>query len=390
MQLAILFPITKAQSSEPETPVETGKIFLNRDTKTIQNYNKTTENSSSDLLISIPGDLNFKEFVLPIDGNLQNYPQINRIDDVIVLQFRNVQLEKLKSTISNYVLPQLPVANGLQSNCTEISCSHCEHLLLNLSNKNFIWKDLPNEHWLELLDCWSCHDNEFAPIAERALNQKISHRHQEQKHEHEHEHKDNHLHKSSYDQLNNSTHGLILPPSGKLYLGMSHLLVNANDFSHTSCPQCNVNIGEVLKDDHHFKLYRDALIFKNISDTFVNESYMTLLMHRILDTIDNHSTFHFILASTDSSRLYIKPISWNLRIFDSKREEWLASFKVGYCLLTESSKLISEAESIHCTPLQFNQIKTHLETCHKEYLFNSSLKLPGSERLNISYLINKG
>lgn len=372
-QLVILIPIS-VENIESNT-----KLYINKFEKILHTDDSNTQNSQ--ILISVPGSIPLEKLFLPLEA-IENFPQVNRVDDVLILQFRNV-------THSNNlaVLNKLQTSKSLQGNCQEFVCSNCLESLRNF-DKSGTFYDLPNEHWLELLDCWSCHDNEFAPIAERALNQKI--------HGHSHDYCGNGHHSQgdhklcsskSYHDINNSSHGLILPPVGRIYLGSSFILMHLDDFSLEICSSCNAIIGEKVQGSH-IKLYRDSIKFKlNDSSICLQESFTSILMHRILDTIDNHSTFHFILKTTDNDRLYLRPINWNLQVFDFNTQNWRTAFKLGFAELAEAPN--TEAEVISCTPNQFKQIKDQIYFSHKSNLFSSSLKYPGIESsLKLSYLIN--
>ena len=369
---------------------DTSKLYLNLKEKILHTNEREGEGSS--LLISVPGSVQLENLILPID-QLNNFPQINRIDNVLILQFRHVQLFD-KDLVLTSSLSKLQSAQSLQGNCQEFACSNCSLTLKTFdTDASFTFKDLPNEHWLELLDCWSCHDNEFAPIAERVLGQKVNNCHS---HHSGHVHEDNDINitnndingsrAQSYQEMNNTTQGLIFPSPNRIYLGTSFLLMNVADFSLEKCPSCDFILSEKLHDSH-YKLYRDAISFK-CKDFQYQESFIKILMHQILDTIDNHSTFHFILKSSDSEDkiIYLRPINWNVRIYDFESKSWRFAIKLGY--LNEATSRV-DAETIICTPSQFKQTDLLLSNAHKYILFNSSLKFPGSDSiLKLSYLIN--
>lgn len=364
-QLVILVPINV------DNIENTSKLLLNRTEKRLHTDANT---SNDDILISVPGRILLESLIIPVES-IDNFPQVHRIDNVLILQFKNVNP---KGTFAH--LTKLQSAKLLQGQCKEILCSNCSYSLKSLSGSE-TFKDLPNEHWLELLDCWSCHDNEFAPIAERALNQKIP------SHQCCAEKKCSSSPKS-YQEMNNSDSGLILPPSGKIYLGISSVLWNRVDFDFEKCPSCHAIVSEPQQDSH-VKVFRDTIKFKLSDDskTCVEESLTTILMHRILDIIDNHSTFHFVLKASEIDRLYLRPISWNLQVFDFDSQSWRLAFKLGFVSLTEASH--NEAETIICTPNQYKQIKEILQNSHENDLFNSSFKVPGSYScMKLSYLIN--
>jgi len=374
-QLIISISLKEQDDAEnnQNTPLQNTKLFLNRSVKLI--HTKEEEQTcASDLLISLPGSIGIDNLALPIEGDrVENYPQISRIDDILILQFRNVLAAGTLGTLLD-----LPSSKLIQEHAKELICSSCRTSLMSFKDGNIIFKDLPNEHWLELLDCWSCHDNEFAPIAEKALNQKVSTCHGQHSH-----HEEGSREKKSYDDLNNESSGLILPPAGKIFISSSHILVNKDDFCSLECPHCHYTISEKVHDTH-IKVFRDSVAFKGDSAfEFPKESFLELLMLRILDTIDNHSTFHFYLKSS-AACIYLKPLNWNVQVFDFKSKTWKMAFKVGYSL--DASNIISDAEVISCTTAQFDLVLKALESNHEELLFNSALKLPGSDRVKISYL----
>jgi hypothetical protein len=368
-QLYILIPINFDNAN-----INT-KLYLNRDKKTLHTH---SEDDHCSVLISVPGLFTVpKELKVPIAGDLESLPHVHRIDNVLIVQFRNVTCTGIHKSLT-----QLPCSKNLQAYCKDISCSNCGFNLFNVDKTCF--KDLPNEHWLELLDCWSCHDNEFAPIAERALNTvTVAETESVNSHSHSHDHDhDQCCNKKSYHDINNSNGGLILPPEGKIYLGNGYLLMNQKDFNHEKCPSCKAELGEFVMKTGHIKIYRDLIKFQS----FPQESFLEILMHRILDTIDNHSTFHFILKN-DEERIYLRPIHWNLQVFDLESGKWTLAFKLGYSSLKASSAAVNlEAEVINCTSHQFNQISKHLNHCHENLLFHSFLKIPGSNVLKLSYL----
>lgn len=58
------------------------------------------------------------------------------------------------------------VCSSKASSVQEIRCKHCFNTLLTLMNTNtpLKIKYMPSEHWLEMVECWSCHRDEFANI----------------------------------------------------------------------------------------------------------------------------------------------------------------------------------------------------------------------------------
>ncbi|ORX49164.1 hypothetical protein DM01DRAFT_1338353 [Hesseltinella vesiculosa] len=44
----------------------------------------------------------------------------------------------------------------LTNGWTDIACRHCQNVLVH--NEAFTCKDMPSEHWFELVECWICHE----------------------------------------------------------------------------------------------------------------------------------------------------------------------------------------------------------------------------------------
>lgn len=356
------------------------KLFLNRSLKTLS---IDQNEADSQLLISVPGKLGLSRLALPVNGPIKFAPQVNRIDNVLILQFRNFYCSNVDTVELMQPLTSKDLAVGINS----IVCKSCSHVLKAFGNDSrpVSFHDLPNEHWLELLDCWSCHDNEFAPIAERALGQtnftpdpKCS--------GHKFCNSSNFFSSKSYEETNNSDETLILPKPGKIFIGLRHIFFNLNDFDLVQCSQCSAALGSKIKAEY-LKINRETIqYFANDSKT-LGDSFVTILMHQILDIIDNHSTFHFVMIDSSGRRkLYMKPLSWNTRIFDETSNSWKFAFKIGFSETFNTSR--ADAEIITCSEQQFDEIKSILQNTHKNMLFGSSIRIPGSEELYLSYLIN--
>jgi hypothetical protein len=77
---------------------------------------------------------------------------------------------KLLSPVSTLEDKQWWTAKSLLSQKWQhIKCRHCDHDLVD--NKSFKCKELPSEHWYELVECWICH--EAKPEEHRARMQPI-------------------------------------------------------------------------------------------------------------------------------------------------------------------------------------------------------------------------
>lgn len=333
-------------------------------------FSSATCDTQDNLLINFPGSANVSislDFVA-----LSAFPQVSRIDNVLVIQFRGAKMHSAPTCSPSPLLN----AKALQ-NCTKLACASCDAPLLQCPSSKFItFKDLPNEHWLELLDCWSCHDNEFAPIAQRALSNDACP-------EHEHAHNHNHGH-SYHHSLSHSGHGYILPPPGKIYLGLDHLLLHDDDGVTPLCPSCKSVIGESFMTSH-VKLFRDSVTFYFADDAQLKrEPLNRILMHRILDTVDNHSTFHFLLRAPNQPRIYLRIFNWMISVC-SNYSVWKPAFKVGFAVASDHT----DVETINLSPSRYAAIMSKLESSHKAALFCSRMKLPDSSSLKLAYIVDE-
>lgn len=336
----------------------------------------------SHLLISVPGGVSVS-LVLPLREDNIPLPQLTCIDNVIVLQFRNVSL----AVDPLPVLATLPTAKELQS-VEDFVCASCATPVFH--NSSAIWKDLPHEHWLELIDCWSCHDNEFAPIAERALasggvgdcteHAGCTEHADRTEHagctEHAHAHAP-----PTYHQLNNSRSATILPPRGRIYVGKCDILIDRRDFVHTTCPTCALELATIINDTH-VKIPRDAIVMT--AQPSFSATPVTLLMHRILDAIDSHSTYGFCIAAPGETRLLIRVLNWRLLVLDAV-DVWRPSFKVGYTTNIAGVDL-AEYEPVKCTTRQFDYILHQLHASHTGPLFHSTVSIAGLPDLSLAHL----
>ncbi len=360
-QLIIYFQIDISNVAESTS------LFFGKSSKQLYSLSSTNEPTDA-LLISFPGLVSVS---ISLDfASLPSFPQVSRIDNVLVVQFRGA---KMLATVPN--TPTYLLSWKDFSHCTKITCAACEYPLIPDPCK-FFFKDLPNEHWLELLDCWSCHDNEFAPIAQRALSNETC-----PAYEHEHDHKHGH---SYHYSLNNSGHGHILPPSGKIYLGLDHLLVNTADGLSSNCPSCKTVIGESFFNEH-VKLFRHSVLIQlNEPRQTIHETLNRVVMHRILDTIDNHSTFQFILKASGLPRVFIRVLNWKLAKLVGGCA-WKPAFKIGFAPAFDHT----DVETIVINPRDYNQIMQQFNSSHKSDLFESKMKFPDLHNLKLAYIIDE-
>ncbi|KAI8060207.1 HECT-like ubiquitin-conjugating enzyme-binding-domain-containing protein [Gongronella butleri] len=53
--------------------------------------------------------------------------------------------------------PWWPAKDLVLREWTHLACRHCQHALVR-NDKPFACKDMPSEHWYELVECWICHE----------------------------------------------------------------------------------------------------------------------------------------------------------------------------------------------------------------------------------------
>jgi hypothetical protein len=283
-------------------------------------------------------------------------PSVLSRQNSLFIQFRGVSLaEEAKFT-------QLRAAD-LQA-CTRISCSACDQAFPS-DPVGLVWKDLPNEHWLELLDCWSCHDNEFAPIAERALSQNRDEPSSFEPH-------------SSYHGLNNSTSALILPPKGRMYVGLSHIIAHIEDWPVLTCSRCESAVAEPTpSSQRHCQVRKDACKITAANGQTLQESTEGLLMCRIRDAIDNSSVYRFLLTASGSNaeQLFLIVMNWNVRV-KVQTGLWRPAIKLGLRSRPHCDLGTEEYETVHLTPAQLRQISTTLLKTHADLMMGEEATLP--------------
>lgn len=223
-----------------------------------------------------------------------------------------VTTEALRNHRIAGLLPFTP--QPLPTMVQRVSCVHCMHPLTNAAypglSGGLAVKRLPGRDWLELVDCWSCHRSEFAPLTT----------------------------KLTYSHCGD----IILPPAGCILAGGMYLIAELeNDFSPLRgtggrCPGCDRHIGEYLwklgsgpktfqnsqdgvcdKLDNsqepatHIKLNKCDL---QIESTGLSEPLITsftfMVMEEFLELIDSQGVASFTIVSAGHGMVKIKFISW--------------------------------------------------------------------------------
>lgn len=185
----------------------------------------------------------------------------------------------------------IPKTSQFASHLSNILCSNCHHSLLVSPSKMVETKPLPSHGWMELVECWSCHENEFASIAEKPLVA------QQDPHQ-------------------------LLPAIGSsiLFYQNSHMVVPldlllldpSNQSCCTNCHQSIVHLSYTAQrnqnlspsDQSHFthaSLIPNSVIFKDSNNLIVpyNSSHhlLTLLVQELLDYQEAHGLSIFQLSN---------------------------------------------------------------------------------------------
>ncbi|CAO3613054.1 unnamed protein product [Cunninghamella blakesleeana] len=89
----------------------------------------------------------------------------NNKKDILLWQLKvNVQTDKQTHQLNNSLSQEKQWWSSktiLEKNIQSLNCRHCKQPLINLKTKDgipFKCKDLPSEHWYELVECWICHE----------------------------------------------------------------------------------------------------------------------------------------------------------------------------------------------------------------------------------------
>lgn len=175
---------------------------------------------------------------------------------------------------------------------TKISCKSCKKILLEKVKAI----PLPSTGWMDLLDCWSCHQDEFAVVTGNLVHGVEVN--------------------SCSLTSSGSTNSFILPPKGCIFYQYNSIIVLKDNFSSCSCFK-----GKYLKDvkssfkETHLEIHRSFIVF----DEDINGvDCFALLIMDILEALSVHNQRVFEIG-----RYLISIISKDLLVFDGK--EWCNS-----------------------------------------------------------------
>ncbi|KAG0165229.1 hypothetical protein DFQ30_008738 [Apophysomyces sp. BC1015] len=218
---------------------------------------------------------------------------------------------KLVMKQSSYEPPSEPQqwwpARDLEG-CRGLQCRHCSADLVE-SLESFKRKDLPSEHWYELVECWICHETK--PEEHRARMRPISAR------------------------------------SNMLLVGMTYFLVHPTDIGSgavsldnemaaridwdkgmstrwvsVTCSKCNGPLGEAQCERQDSQVVMFAVKLFKYCVTVVSSlhlqqpTFIDFLVHDLIDAAKAHATYRFLIQGKQSSRIYalIWLFNWNTHI----------------------------------------------------------------------------
>lgn len=215
-------------------------------------------------------------------------PSQSSTDGFSILTWRSV---KPASDLPDIWSAGFPMSANDLKDLAAIRCTSCRSILTNHAFERIL--DLPSSHWMELIDCWSCHQSEFAGIT------------------------------NSLTLLPSSQK--LLPPANSLFVGLDQLLVCKDDVGNENlvergnlvhCSKCSHFVGTVL-GECHIGLAKHALLLEAPTDCFIpGPSPIRLLAHQLHELLQHHGSSKFILHSVDANerpqQMQLELLNWNL------------------------------------------------------------------------------
>lgn len=200
----------------------------------------------------------------------------------------------------SYVEPRKPLdppsfssysSPNLNGKIASSECTVCEQPLITLELiGTLLFKDLPSNYWMELIDCWSCHKSEFAVITNKV----------------------------NFSEEKPAVQQQILPASGVAHVGLDGIIFHKDDLAHF----CN---GQAL-GDHHVKVNKHSIRFKGEADIGPVDS-VSLLVGILHESMEAHGSHSFIISCFDQS-VGLKVLNWSVSLLDSVVDELRHAVKV--------------------------------------------------------------
>lgn len=158
------------------------------------------------------------------------------------------------------------VCSSRTSSVKEIRCRHCHSALLTTMDTDSMLKIkyMPSEHWLELVECWSCHRDEFANIVKNTAE--------------------------------------ISAVPGCLLVGTDYYLLNKEDVKQCTCMIYEEGAGGI-------KIDKDDILLDGKSTSF--ESVLYELLRSLIDA---HGSWKFYFRTDEDGMLGIPlwVVAWDI------------------------------------------------------------------------------
>lgn len=239
------------------------------------------------------------EKVILSDDTLKLDNIISDLDDVQINNntIRNVKRDNL---LGKYIGEKSSSNFGLNEFIKKISCKCCSKALIN----DVKAIQLPSTGWMDLLDCWSCHQDEFAVVT------------------------GNLIHGVSIDvdtlTTSASTNSYILPPKGYIFYQYNSIIIGKEDFIGEECCFKTKKLKDVKSLDEytHFEIHRSFLLFDDEGRDI--DCFQFLIMD-ILESLSVHNQRVFEIG-----KFLISIISKDLLMLGVADECWSNSilFKI--------------------------------------------------------------
>lgn len=193
--------------------------------------------------------------------------------------------ERGKKDVYNYKdiqLPSLPKCDfTVPTQVDQLCCRRCMKVISKVS---LHVKELPGSYWMDLVDCWSCHQSEFAMITQRLSFTEDGHE--------------------------------ILPRSGQmLYRGL-YLVVSLEDLQVVGedC-SCGYQIGKFMQatgsdGPTHLKIPLDVVALGTSEP-----DYISILFDELRELFENTGSASFHLSTNTGEESFIKVLSWDSQLW---------------------------------------------------------------------------
>ncbi|KAK9760278.1 E3 ubiquitin-protein ligase E3D [Basidiobolus ranarum] len=221
-------------------------------------------------------------------------------------------LIRSKYTNNNHLLSEVQIPlNAMElKGVSTIKCGFCKHQLTKKNNLFQKTLDLPSEHWLELADCWMCHQDDYQQVQK----------------------------------------GEISARSGTLLVGNTYLLVSSEDIEANTiiteerdseklksfkfkkwhsviCSRCLSTLGEGLLDNNEenlvsVRLKKYEVILNSAQEKIIPKpSFLSFIIADLLEISKSSASYHFIIEekAQKTPLLQIWVFSWNTAVSSNAR-----------------------------------------------------------------------